>query len=60
MGGNVWVDNGDGTFTRKEDGYPLPTGLSALDLYVMGMIPPTEVPDTFLLTDVQETHTWGP
>ena len=58
MGGEVWVDNGDGTFTRNEDGNPLPTGLSALDLYVMGMIPPTEVPDTFLLTDVQETSTW--
>ena len=58
MGGEVWVDNGDGTFTREEDGNPLPTGLSALDLYVMGMIPPTEVPDTFILSDVQETDTW--
>ena len=55
MGGEVWVDNGDGTFTHNEDGNPLPTGLSALDLYVMGMIPPAEVPDTFLLTSVQET-----
>ena len=53
----VWLDNGNGTFTWKEDGYPLPTGLSALDLYVMGMIPPSEVPDTFVLTDVQETNT---
>ena len=59
MGGAVWLDNGDGTFTREEDGKPLPTGLSALDLYVMGMIPATEVPDTFLLRDVQETNTWG-
>ena len=55
MGGEVWVDNGDGTFTRNDDGGPLPTGLSALDLYAMGMIPATKVPDTFLLTDVQET-----
>ena len=59
MGGSVWLENGDGTFTRAQDGYPLPTGLSALDLYVMGMIPPTQVPDTFLLRDVQQTATWG-
>ena len=58
MGGEVWVDNGDGTFTREVDGNPLPTGLSALDLYVMGMIPPSEVPETFILRDVQETDTW--
>ena len=32
------------------------TGLSALDLYVMGMMPADEVPDTFLLTDVRETR----
>ena len=55
MGGSVWLENGDGTFTRAQDGYPLPTGLSALDLYVMGMIPPTQVPDTFLLRDVEQT-----
>ena len=59
MGGAVWLDNGDGTFTRAEDGNPLPTGLSALDLYVMGMTPAAEVPETFLLRDVQETSTWG-
>ena len=58
MGGNVWRDNGDGTFTH-DDARVWPAGLSALDLYVMGMIPPTEVPETFLLTDVQETDTWG-
>ena len=57
MGGAVWLDNGDGSFTRVDNSYPLATGLSALDLYVMGMIPPSEVPDTFLLRDVQETDT---
>ena len=57
MGGAVWLDNGDGTFTWQEDGDPLPTGLSALDLYVMGMIPPSDVPATFLLRDVEETNT---
>ena len=58
MGGNVWRDNGDGTFTH-DDARVWPSGLSALDLYVMGLIPPTEVPDTFLLTDVQDTGTYG-
>ena len=55
MGGEVWVENGDGTFTKQDDGRPLATGLSALDLYVMGMMPADEVPDTFLLTNVRET-----
>ena len=48
-GGGVWRDNGDGTFTRQDDGRALARGLSALDLYAMGMIPPEEVPDTFIL-----------
>ena len=34
-------------------------GLSDLDLYVMGMIPPEEVRPTFLLRDVVETGTRG-
>ena len=56
MGNRLWADNGDGTFTET----PLdiwPSGLSALDLYAMGVLPATEVPETFLLTDVQETGT---
>ncbi len=57
MGGNVWKDNGDGTFTRQS-ARVWPSGLSALDLYVMGMIPPNEVPETFILRDVQETDRW--
>ena len=61
MGGSFWLDNGDGTFTQAEDAYAfnLPTGLSALDLYVLGMIPATQVPDTFLLRDVEATETRG-
>ena len=47
--GAVWTDNGNGTFTRQDDGTALARGLSALDLYAMGMIPPEEVPDTFIL-----------
>ena len=54
MGGNVWVDNGDGTFTARGNSYPLATGLSALDLYVMGLIPANQVPDTFVLRDVRQ------
>ena len=57
MGGSVWRDNGDGTFSRMPY-TALPTGLSALDLYAMGMIPPSEVPDTFILRDVVETPAW--
>ena len=56
MGGSVWEDNADGTFTRR--GRVGPSGLSALDLYAMGMIPPSEVPETFILRDVQETDSW--
>ena len=54
MGGNVWVDNDDGTFTARGNSYPLATGLSALDLYVMGLIPADRVPDTFVLRDVRK------
>ena len=55
MGSQVWVENGDGTFTKTGGGIPVATGLSALDLYVLGMLSADEVPDTFLLTDVRET-----
>ena len=59
MGGQVWRDNGNGTFSQmgSSTAPPTPTGLSALDLYAMGMIPPSEVPDTFILRDVEETST---
>ena len=43
MGGGVWQDNFDGTFTQLDDDYYVPaTGWSYLDLYLMGMIPPAE------------------
>lgn len=53
--GGVWTDNGDGTFTRQDDGTALARGLSALDLYAMGLIPPEEVPDTFILNIAEGT-----
>jgi hypothetical protein len=50
MGGGVWQDNLDGTYTQLDDNYYVPaTGLSYLDLYLMGMISPAEVPDFFIL-----------
>lgn len=50
LGGGVWQDNFDGTYTRLRDGYFVPaTGYSYLDLYLMGLISVAEVPDFFLL-----------
>jgi hypothetical protein len=54
MGGGVWQDNFDGTFTQLDDDYYVPaTGYSYLDLYLMGMISPAEVPDFFILRNLQ-------
>jgi hypothetical protein len=50
MGGGVWQDNFDGTYTQLDDNYYVPaTGFSYLDLYLMGLISAAEVPDFFLL-----------
>ena len=56
MGGGVWQDNLDGTFTQLDDDYYVPaTGYSYLDLYLMGLITPGEVPDFFLLRNLVPT-----
>ena len=53
MGGSVWQDNYDGTFTQLDDDYYVPaTGYSYLDLYLMGLISASEVPDFFLLKNL--------
>ena len=53
MGGGVWQDNFDGTFTQLDDDYYVPaTGCSYLDLYLMGCIAPSEVPDFFILRNL--------
>jgi hypothetical protein len=53
MGGCVWQDNFDGTFTQLDDDYYVPaTGYSYLDLYLMGLISAAEVPDFFLLKNL--------
>jgi hypothetical protein len=50
MGGGVWQDNFDGTYTQLDDDYYVPaTGYSYLDLYLMGLISVAEVPDFFIL-----------
>jgi hypothetical protein len=53
MGGGVWQDNFDGTFTQLDDDYYVPaTGYSYLDLYLMGLLGPNEVPDFFILRNL--------
>jgi hypothetical protein len=53
MGGGVWQDNYDGTWTQLDDNYYVPaTGFSYLDLYLMGMISAAEVPDFFILRNL--------
>ena len=53
MGGGVWQDNFDGTFTQLDDDYYVPaTGWSHLDLYLMGLISAAEVPDFFILRNL--------
>ena len=53
LGGSVWQDNFDGTYTQLRDGYFVPaTGYSYLDLYLMGLISAAEVPDFFILKNL--------
>lgn len=53
LGGGVWQDNFDGTYTQLRDGFFVPaTGYSYLDLYLMGLISAAEVPDFFILKDL--------
>lgn len=58
MGGGVWQDNFDGTYTQLDDNYYVPaTGYSYLDLYLMGLVSPAEVPDFFILRHLQYVST---
>jgi hypothetical protein len=53
IGGGVWQDNFDGTYTQLRDGYFVPaSGYSYLDLYLMGLISTAEVPDFFILKNL--------
>jgi hypothetical protein len=53
LGGGVWQDNFNGTYTQLRDGFFVPAaGYSYLDLYLMGLMPGAEVPDFFLLKNL--------
>lgn len=52
MGGASWADNGDGTFTPTYRPPNAPSGMAAIDLYVLGLIPPSEMPDLTLIENL--------
>ena len=51
-GGGFWRDNGDGTFTAVTR-FGGASGLSWLDLYAMGLAEASEVPDMFVLRNLE-------
>jgi hypothetical protein len=58
LGGGVWQDNFDGTYTQLNGGYFVPAaGYSYLDLYLMGLISAAEVPDFFILKNLMQVGT---
>lgn len=58
MGGGVWRDNFDGTYTQLDDDYYVPAaGWSYLDLYLMGLISPAEVSDFFIVRNLVPART---
>ena len=58
LGGGLWQDNFDGTYTQLRDGYFVPAaGYSYLDLYLMGLISAAEVPDFFILKNLVRVGT---
>jgi hypothetical protein len=58
MGGSFWQANGDGTFTQIDDDFYVPAkGYSHLDLYLMGFLPASAVPDFFFLRSLERVRT---
>jgi len=56
MGGSTWKDNGDGTYTQLDRDYYSPAkGYSWLNLYLMGLAKPSEVPPFFILRNLKRT-----
>ena len=55
MGGAYWQENSDGTFTATSGWTSRGGGFSWLDLYLMGLVTPDEVPDMFVLRNLRET-----
>ena len=54
MGGASWRENPDGTFTPTVGWWTKAGGFSWLDLYLMGLATPEEVPDMFILRNLQQ------
>ena len=54
MGGNFWRENRDGTFTPTSGWSTKGGGFSWLDLYLMGLATPDEVPDMFVLHNLKQ------
>lgn len=53
MGGAFWREHPDGSFDPVDGWGTKAGGFSWLDLYLMGLAAPDEVPDTFIVRDVQ-------
>ena len=54
MGGAFWRENRDGTFSPTVGWRTKAGGFSWLDLYLMGLATPEEVPDMFILRNLQQ------
>ena len=54
MGGSYWRENSDGTFTPTVGWSTKGGGFSWLDLYLMGLATPNEVPDMFVLHNLKQ------
>ena len=54
MGGAYWRENSDGTFTPTVGWSTKGGGFSWLDLYLMGLATPNEVPDMFVLHNLKQ------
>ena len=57
MGGSYWQDNGDGTFSLLSRPFIQATGYSYLDLYLMGFLAEQDVPDFFLIENLNGVGT---
>ena len=55
MGGAYWRENPGGVFTPTSGWTSRGGGFSWLDLYLMGLATPDEVPDMFVLRNLRET-----
>ena len=54
MGGAFWREDSDGTFSPTVGWWTKAGGLSWLDLYLMGLATPDEVPDMFILRNLEQ------